>query len=36
MAKGFGEGIMPANYGDTLSDAEVDALVKYLQEATNG
>ena len=36
VAQGFNEGIMPGNYGDTLSDAEVDALVKYLQEATNG
>jgi cytochrome c oxidase subunit II len=35
-AQGFSEGIMPANYGDTLSDAEIDALVKFLQEATNG
>jgi cytochrome c oxidase subunit 2 len=36
VAKGFAEGVMPGNYGDTLSDAQVDALVKYLQEATNG
>jgi cytochrome c oxidase subunit 2 len=36
VAKGFAKGVMPGNYGDTLSDAEVDALVKYLQEATNG
>jgi cytochrome c oxidase subunit 2 len=36
LASGFSQGIMPANYGDTLSAAEVDALVKFLQEATNG
>jgi cytochrome c oxidase subunit II len=36
IARGFSDGIMPANYGDTLSDAEIDALVKFLQEATNG
>ena len=34
IAKGFGKGIMPPNYGSTLSGAEVDALVKFLSEAT--
>jgi cytochrome c oxidase subunit 2 len=34
IAKGFGPGIMPPNYGDTLTPAEVDALVKFLSEAT--
>jgi cytochrome c oxidase subunit 2 len=34
IAKGYGKGIMPPNYGSTLSGAEVDALVKYLSEAT--
>jgi cytochrome c oxidase subunit II len=34
LTDGFGEGIMPANYGDTLTGAEVDALVDYLVEAT--
>jgi cytochrome c oxidase subunit 2 len=34
IAKGFGPGIMPPNYGDTLTPAEVDALVKYLSETT--
>src|SRR3954453_18570635 len=34
IAKGFGKGIMPPNYGSTLSGAEIDALVKFLSEAT--
>ena len=34
IAKGFGKGIMPPNYGSTLSGPEVDALVKFLSEAT--
>jgi len=34
LAKGFGPGIMPPNFADTLSPVEVDALVKYLSEAT--
>jgi cytochrome c oxidase subunit 2 len=34
VAPGFGKGIMPPNYGDTLTPAEVDALVKFLSEAT--
>jgi cytochrome c oxidase subunit 2 len=34
VANGFGPGIMPPNYGDTLTPAEVDALVKFLSEAT--
>jgi cytochrome c oxidase subunit 2 len=32
IAAGFQAGIMPKNYGDTLSDEELDALVKYLGE----
>lgn len=32
VAPGFQKGIMPKNYGDTLSDEELDALVKYLGE----
>jgi cytochrome c oxidase subunit II len=36
IAKGFGPGIMPKQYGTTLSAAEIDALVKYLEETTNG
>ncbi|MEA2228366.1 MAG: cytochrome c oxidase subunit [Solirubrobacteraceae bacterium] len=34
IAPGFGRGIMPPNYGDTLTPADVDALVKFLSEAT--
>ncbi len=33
IAKGFGAGLMPPNYGDTLSPQELDALVKYLEES---
>jgi cytochrome c oxidase subunit II len=32
IAPGFQAGIMPKNYGDTLSPEELDALVKYLGE----
>jgi cytochrome c oxidase subunit 2 len=32
IAPGFDKGIMPPNYGQLLSKAEVDALVKYLEE----
>jgi len=32
VAPGFQKGIMPKNYGDTLSAEELDALVKYLGE----
>jgi cytochrome c oxidase subunit 2 len=34
IAEGFSDGLMPANYGDTLQPAELDALVKYLGEVT--
>jgi cytochrome c oxidase subunit 2 len=34
VAQGFGKGIMPPNYKSTLSAAEVDALVKFLSDAT--
>lgn len=30
ITSGFQAGIMPKNYGDTLSDEELEALVKYL------
>ena len=30
IAAGFQDGIMPKNYGDTLSPEELDALVEYL------
>lgn len=32
IASGFQAGIMPKNYGDTLSDEELEALVTYLGE----
>jgi cytochrome c oxidase subunit II len=35
IAPGFQPGVMPANFGDTLSAEQVDALVKYLSEVTN-
>src|SRR4051812_27776260 len=34
IAKGYAKGIMPPNYGSTLSGAEVDALVKFLSDST--
>jgi cytochrome c oxidase subunit 2 len=34
IAKGYSKGIMPPNYRSTLSPAEVDALVKFLSDAT--
>jgi cytochrome c oxidase subunit 2 len=34
VAKGYAKGIMPPNYGSTLSGAEVDALVKFLSDST--
>jgi cytochrome c oxidase subunit II len=35
IAPGFQPGVMPPNFGDTLSAEQVDALVKYLSEVTN-
>jgi cytochrome c oxidase subunit 2 len=32
VSAGFNSGIMPKNYGETLSKEELDALVKYLDE----
>jgi cytochrome c oxidase subunit 2 len=32
IAQGFAEGIMPANYGDTLTKPELEALVAYLEQ----
>ncbi len=34
VTEGFQPGIMPPNYGDTLSAEELDALVEYLAETT--
>jgi cytochrome c oxidase subunit 2 len=36
LAEGFGAGIMPPNYGQTLDPTEIDALVDYLEKAANG
>ena len=36
IAEGFSGGIMPSNYGETLDPAEIDALVEYLMETTQG
>jgi cytochrome c oxidase subunit 2 len=35
IAPGYQPGVMPPNFGDTLSPQQVDALVKYLSEVTN-
>jgi cytochrome c oxidase subunit 2 len=34
VTKGYSDGIMPPNFGDTLQAAELDALVKYLAQVT--
>jgi len=34
ITEGFSAGLMPTNYGETLQPAELDALVKYLDEVT--
>jgi len=34
IAKGYGDGIMPGNYKEVLSPAELDALVSYLGKVT--
>jgi cytochrome c oxidase subunit 2 len=34
ITKGYQDGLMPSNFGDTLQPAELDALVKYLGEVT--
>jgi cytochrome c oxidase subunit 2 len=36
VAKGYQDGIMPPDFGQTLTPAEIDALVKYLSEVTKG
>jgi cytochrome c oxidase subunit 2 len=36
IAQGFGANIMPPNYEQTLNAAQLDALVKYLQESVSG
>ena len=34
IAPGFSDGIMPTNFGQTLDPAELDALVKYLDDVS--
>ena len=34
IAPGFSDGIMPTNFGQTLEPAELDALVKYLEDVS--
>jgi cytochrome c oxidase subunit 2 len=34
VTKGYQPGIMPPNFGQTIQSSDLDALVKYLQEAT--
>ena len=36
IAKGYGANIMPPNYGQTLSAAEIDALVTYIDKSVHG
>ena len=36
IAQGFGGNIMPPNYQQTLNAAQLDALIKYLEESVNG
>jgi cytochrome c oxidase subunit 2 len=36
IADGYQAGIMPPNFGQTLSAAQIDALVKYLSDVTKG
>jgi cytochrome c oxidase subunit 2 len=36
IAKGYQPGIMPPNFEQQLQPAQIDALVKYLKETTNG
>jgi len=33
IAAGYASGVMPANFGDSLSATEIDALVTYLAAA---
>jgi cytochrome c oxidase subunit 2 len=36
IAEGFQDGVMPANYGETFTDQQLEGLVEYLQQATGG
>jgi cytochrome c oxidase subunit 2 len=35
ITPGYQDGIMPSNFGDTLSPQQIDALVQYLSKVTN-
>lgn len=36
ITKGYAGGIMPPNYGSTLSPAEIDALVNFIYDSSHG
>jgi cytochrome c oxidase subunit 2 len=36
IASGYQDGVMPANFGETLTQPQLDGLVEYLLEATGG
>ena len=36
LAQGFNQGIMPDNFGDALSPEQLDTLVEYLRQSTQG
>ena len=36
IATGYGPGIMPQNFSQTLTADDIDGLVKYLQTSVNG
>jgi cytochrome c oxidase subunit 2 len=36
IVTGYGKGIMPVNYGQTLSPAELDALATYIKKSVSG
>ncbi|HVY96719.1 MAG TPA: cytochrome c [Solirubrobacterales bacterium] len=36
IAKGYPPNVMPSNFGETLSEKELEDLVKYLMESTSG
>ena len=36
VASGYQPDVMPATYGDTLSDEQLDALVQYLVDGQKG
>ncbi len=36
IAPGYQAGVMPTNFGEQLSNEQLDQLVQYLQESTKG